>query len=88
MKGKSISEKSKMMADAWRHLSSEEKKKYSAPDECSSDDTNDKESELTPKDAKELAMRVAKRHQGDVCFDSYYATIWARYLHVILRKGI
>lgn len=60
-----------MMADAWRHLSSEEKKKYSVPDEFSSDDTNDKESELTPKDAKELALRVAKRHQGDVCFKSY-----------------
>ena len=41
-----------MMADAWRDMSSEEKKKYSVPDECSSDGFDDEDGELTPKDAK------------------------------------
>ena len=59
-----------MMADAWRDLNSEEKKEYSVPEECSSGGADDEESELTLQDAKELAMRVAKRHEGDVC---YYA---------------
>ena len=49
-----------MMADAWRDLSSDEKKKYSVPEECSSGGADDEESELTLQDAKELAMRVAK----------------------------
>ena len=61
-----MSEKSKMMADAWRDMGIEEKKKYRVQNVC-----DDEESELTPKDAKELVMRVAKRHQGEVCYASF-----------------
>ena len=56
-----MSEKSKLMADAWRDLPTDEKDKYCVQEEGGSDD--DEGEEVSP---NQLAIRVAKRHQGDV----------------------
>ena len=60
LKGKPLSEKSSLMAEAWRALDDSEKERFIEVDE-SMDDT------LGPSDKKKVLVRVAKRHQGDVC---------------------
>ena len=56
-----MSEKSKLMADAWRDLPTEEKDQYCVQEVEGSD--GDEGEEVSP---NQLAIRVAKRHQGDV----------------------
>ena len=60
--GKSLAEKSSLMAQAWRQMDTEAKAKYACDDVLS-----DASEELSPAEKKRLIMRVAKRHQGDVC---------------------
>ena len=56
LKGKPLSEKSSLMAEAWRALDDSEKERFIEVDE-SVDDT------LGPSDKKKVLVRVAKRHQ-------------------------
>lgn len=66
LKGKSFAEKSKLMAQTWRNMSRGEKEKFSRKSHL---ETADEEEEADPSSAemKKLALRVARRHQGDVC---------------------
>ena len=58
-----------MMADAWRELSSEDKQKYSV---LTGPVTEEQDTELSLQQKKNLVLRVAKRHQGDVCSIQLY----------------
>ena len=62
--GKSLAEKSSLMGKTWREMSKSEKEKYQPLD-----DGNDEEeiTDLPPAKRKKLFLRVARRHQGDVC---------------------
>ena len=61
-----MGDKSKMMAEHWRSLSTEDKAKYMPSVGI---DGEDSDNELSTADKKRIAIRVAKRHQGDVsCF--------------------
>lgn len=56
------------MAQAWRQMDKAARSKYchnSDKDEAATS-TEDTE-ELSPAEKRKLVMRVAKRHQGDVC---------------------
>lgn len=61
LKGKSLSEKSTLMAEAWRALDDSEKEKFQSEDVDS-----DMEGSFTPNQKRKLFFRVARRHQGDV----------------------
>ncbi len=53
------------MAKTWRELSDSDKAKYT-PNDDNAYGANEN-TELTPEEKKKLVLRVAKRHQGDVC---------------------
>ena len=58
------------MAQAWRQMDAEAKTKYchnSGEDEDASATEATEESDLSPAEKRRLIMRLAKRHQGDVC---------------------
>ncbi len=71
LKGKSLGDKWKMMAEHWRSLSAEDKAKYMS---SVGSDSEDSDEELSAADKKRVAIRVAKRHQGDVSFFSLTCT--------------
>ena len=61
LKGKSLSEKSTLMAEARRAVDDSEKEKFQSEDVDS-----DMECSFTPNQKRKLFFRVARRHQGDV----------------------
>ncbi len=65
LKGKSLADKSKLMAEHWRSLSEEDKAKYRS---SMGSDNEDSDAELSLTDKKRVAVRAAKRHQGDVSY--------------------
>ena len=54
------------MAEKWRSLSEEEREKYDnqaqKANECPLET-------LSPKEKKDIMMRIARRHQTDVCYE-------------------
>ncbi len=65
LKEKSLADKSKLMAEHWRSLSEEDKAKYHS---SMGSDNEDSDAELSLTDKKRVAVRAAKRHQGDVSY--------------------
>ncbi|XP_064392036.1 uncharacterized protein LOC135339719 isoform X2 [Halichondria panicea] len=66
LKGKTLSNKSKLMAQAWRKISTADKEKYNAvANDIEGSNEEEDEEELTPEKKRQLIVRVAKRHQGD-----------------------
>ncbi|XP_064382532.1 uncharacterized protein LOC135331338 isoform X2 [Halichondria panicea] len=66
LKGKTLSDKSKLMAEAWRKISTADKEKYNAvANDIEGSNEEEDEEELTPEKKRQLIVRVAKRHQGD-----------------------
>ncbi len=65
LKGKSLADKSQLMAEHWRSLSEEDKAKYRS---SMGSDNEDSDAELSLTDKKRVAVRVAKRHQSDVSY--------------------
>ena len=66
--GKSLGERSSLMAEKWRDLSIEEKRTYEQRmDEVDVDESM--QENLSPKDKRDILMRITKRHQADVSFD-------------------
>ena len=66
LQGKSLAEKSTLMAQAWRQMDETARSKYCHNSDEAASSTEDTE-ELSPAEKRKLVMRVAKRHQGDVC---------------------
>ncbi len=62
LKGKTLAEKSKLMGETWRNLSTSDKEKYAEGGDIS----DDMETELTPDEKRRRIIRVARRLQGDV----------------------
>ena len=65
LQGKSLAEKSALMAQAWRQMDTTAKAKYCQEGE---DDDISETEDLSIAKKRKLIMRVAKRHQGDVCY--------------------
>lgn len=65
LKGKTLSEKSKMMATAWRNMSGEEKQNYAEPT-CQDAD------KLPITDKKRVIMKIAKQYQEKVGYLGMY----------------
>ena len=66
--GKSLGERSSLMAEKWTDLSIEEKRTYEQRmDEVHVDES--KWENVNPKDRRGIMMRIAKHHQADVSFD-------------------
>ena len=64
------------MAEAWRKISTADKEKYNAvANDIEGSNEEEDEEELTPEKKRQLIVRVAKRHQGDV---GVVSTICAR----------
>ena len=80
LKGKTLSNKSKLMAQAWRKISTADKEKYNAvANDIEGSNEEEDEEELTPEKKRQLIVRVAKRHQGDV---GVVGTVCARRRHI------
>ena len=80
LKGKTLSDKSKLMAEAWRKISTADKEKYNAvANDIEGSNEEEDEEELTPEKKRQLIVRVAKRHQGDV---GVVSTVCAHRRHI------
>ena len=80
LKEKTLSDKSKLMAEAWRKISTADKEKYNAvANDIEGSNEEEDEEELTPEKKRQLIVRVAKRHQGDV---GVVSTVCARRRHI------
>ena len=62
-KGKGLAERSALMAQKWRSMTESEKEVYRKQ----ADDIKDNPLEtMSPKDKRDLVLKIAKRHQADV----------------------